>query len=67
MDPREIRREGRRVEDECGCVYNTDAHPECDPLKSTHLLGAGGSVIPMCEWCATDWNRRHPEMEVVAK
>lgn len=50
----------------CDCIYVDEVHPNCDRLNPTVLVDLGnGSTAAMCRWCAEDWKRRHPQMEIM--
>lgn len=52
---------------QCECVYNTTEHPRCNRLNANSLIALSPTVTAnMCEWCAEDWHKRHPEMEILS-
>ena len=50
----------------CDCIYIDEVHPQCDRANPTVLVDLGnGKTAAMCRWCAEDWQRRHPEMQIL--
>ena len=51
----------------CDCIYIDEVHPECDRANPTVLVDLGNrTTAAMCRWCADDWKRRHPDMQILA-